>query len=42
MAENVIGASDEVDLSRRKFLTAATSATKAVKMVFAAIPFMAS
>jgi len=42
MAENVIGASDEVDLSRRKFLTAATSATGAVGVVFAAIPFVAS
>jgi ubiquinol-cytochrome c reductase iron-sulfur subunit len=42
MAENVIGASDEVDLSRRKFLTAATSATGALGVVFAAIPFVAS
>jgi ubiquinol-cytochrome c reductase iron-sulfur subunit len=42
MAENVLGASDEVDLSRRKFLTAATSATGAVGVVFAAIPFVAS
>jgi ubiquinol-cytochrome c reductase iron-sulfur subunit len=42
MAENVIGASDEVDLSRRKFLTAATSATGALGVVFAAVPFVAS
>jgi len=42
MAENVLGANDEVDLSRRKFLTAATSATGAVGVVFAAIPFVAS
>ena len=42
MAENVLGASDDVDLSRRKFLTAATSATGAVGVVFAAIPFVAS
>jgi ubiquinol-cytochrome c reductase iron-sulfur subunit len=42
MAENVLGANDEVDLSRRKFLTAATSVTGAVGVVFAAIPFVAS
>jgi len=42
MAENVLGANDEVDLSRRKFLTAATSATGAVGVVFAAVPFVAS
>jgi len=42
MAENVLGANEEVDLSRRKFLTAATSATGALGVVFAAIPFVAS
>jgi ubiquinol-cytochrome c reductase iron-sulfur subunit len=33
---------DEVDLSRRKFLTAATAATGAVGVVFAATPFVES
>jgi ubiquinol-cytochrome c reductase iron-sulfur subunit len=41
MADNVIVA-DEVDLSRRKFLTRATLATGAVGAVFAAVPFVES
>jgi ubiquinol-cytochrome c reductase iron-sulfur subunit len=35
-------ADGEVDLSRRKFLTAATAATGAVGVAFAAVPFLAS
>jgi ubiquinol-cytochrome c reductase iron-sulfur subunit len=42
MAENVVVGHDEVDLSRRKFLTTATVATGAVGTVFAAVPFIAS
>ena len=42
MAENVVGVYDDVDLSRRKFLTTATVATGAVGAVFAAVPFVAS
>ena len=41
MSDDVINAQD-VDLSRRKFLTAATVATGAVGAVFAAVPFVAS
>ena len=41
MSEDVINTQD-VDLSRRKFLTAATVATGAVGAVFAAVPFVAS
>lgn len=37
-----VAGSDEVDLSRRKFLTRATIATGAVGAVFAAIPFIES
>src|SRR5580700_11695568 len=37
-----VAAGDEVDLSRRKFLTRATVATGAVGAVFAAIPFIES
>ena len=43
MSEAVVGPEDqEVDQSRRKFLTVATSATAAVGVVFAATPFVAS
>jgi ubiquinol-cytochrome c reductase iron-sulfur subunit len=42
MAENVVVGDDEVDLSRRKFLTTATIATGAVGAAFAAVPFIAS
>ena len=42
MAENVAGMVEEVDLSRRKFLTTATAATGAIGVVFAAVPFVAS
>ena len=41
MSEDVINTPD-VDMSRRKFLTAATAATGAVGAVFAAVPFVAS
>src|ERR1700720_2458037 len=41
MADNVV-ADDEVDLSRRKFLTNATIATGAVGAVFVAVPFIES
>jgi ubiquinol-cytochrome c reductase iron-sulfur subunit len=37
-----VAGGDEVDLSRRKFLTRATIATGAVGVVFAAIPFIES
>jgi ubiquinol-cytochrome c reductase iron-sulfur subunit len=43
MADHAVTAGgDEVDLSRRKFLTRATIATGAVGAVFAAIPFIES
>ena len=42
MADQVVVADDEVDLSRRKFLTRATIATGAVGAVFAAVPFIES
>ena len=42
MAEHAIGADDEIDLSRRKFLTRATVATGAIGAVFAAVPFIES
>ena len=42
MAEHAVVAEDEVDLSRRKFLTRATIATGTVGAVFAAIPFIES
>lgn len=42
MADNVVGADDGVDLSRRKFLTNATIATGVVGAVFAAVPFVES
>jgi ubiquinol-cytochrome c reductase iron-sulfur subunit len=43
MAENVVVVgNDEVDQSRRKFLTVATAATGAVGAVFAAVPFISS
>jgi ubiquinol-cytochrome c reductase iron-sulfur subunit len=42
MAEHAVVAGDEVDLSRRKFLTRATIATGAVGAVFAAVPFIES
>lgn len=42
MAENVVVADDEVNLSQRKFLTTATIASGAVGAAFAAIPFIAS
>jgi ubiquinol-cytochrome c reductase iron-sulfur subunit len=42
MADHAVVADDEVDLSRRKFLTGATIATGAVGAVFAAVPFIES
>ncbi|HEY7963875.1 MAG TPA: ubiquinol-cytochrome c reductase iron-sulfur subunit [Steroidobacteraceae bacterium] len=42
MADHAVVADDEVDLSRRKFLTRATVATGAVGAVFAAVPFIES
>jgi len=42
MAEQAGVADDEVDLSRRKFLTRATIATGVVGAAFAAVPFVAS
>jgi ubiquinol-cytochrome c reductase iron-sulfur subunit len=42
MVDHAVVADDEVDLSRRKFLTRATIATGAVGAVFAAVPFIAS
>lgn len=42
MADHAVVAGDEIDLSRRKFLTTATIATGAVGTVFAAIPFIES
>jgi len=42
MADHAVVAGDEVDLSRRKFLTRATIATGAVGAVFAAVPFIES
>jgi ubiquinol-cytochrome c reductase iron-sulfur subunit len=41
MSDDVLNAQD-IDLSRRKFLIAATAATGAVGAVFAAVPFVAS
>jgi len=42
MADSTVVADDDVDLSRRKFLTRATIATGAVGAAFAAVPFIAS
>lgn len=42
MADHAVVADEEVDLSRRKFLTGATIATGAVGVVFAAVPFIES
>src|SRR2546430_10879060 len=42
MADHAVVAEDEVDLSRRKFLTRATIATGAVGTVLAAVPFIQS
>lgn len=42
MADHAVAADDEVDLSRRKFLTTATIATGAVGIAFAAVPFIES
>lgn len=42
MADQATLADDEVDLSRRKFLTRATIATGALGTVFAAVPFIES
>ena len=42
MADHAVVAEDEVDLSRRKFLTRATIATGAVGAAFAAVPFIES
>jgi ubiquinol-cytochrome c reductase iron-sulfur subunit len=42
MADHAVVADDDVDLSRRKFLTRATIATGAVGAVFAAVPFIES
>jgi len=42
MADQAVLADDEVDLSRRKFLTRATIATGALGTVFAAVPFVES
>src|ERR1700745_1608361 len=40
MADHAVVADDEVDLSRRKFLTRATIATGAVGAAFVAVPFI--
>ncbi len=42
MAESMVVANDDVDLSRRKFLTSATIGVGAVGAVLAAVPFVAS
>jgi ubiquinol-cytochrome c reductase iron-sulfur subunit len=42
MADQAVLADDEVDLSRRKFLTRATIATGALGTAFAAVPFIES
>jgi ubiquinol-cytochrome c reductase iron-sulfur subunit len=43
MSSSAVDTADgEVDVSRRKFLTAATAATGAVGVAFAAVPFLAS
>jgi ubiquinol-cytochrome c reductase iron-sulfur subunit len=42
MADHAVVADDEVDLSRRKFLTRATIATGAVGAAFVAVPFIES
>ena len=42
MAEHGVIADEEVDESRRKFLTRATTAVGAIGAVFAAVPFIAS
>ena len=42
MAENVVVAEQDVDQSRRKFLTTATISVGALGAVFAAVPFVAS
>jgi len=42
VAESMVVANDEVDLSRRKFLTSATIGVGAVGAVLAAVPFVAS
>jgi ubiquinol-cytochrome c reductase iron-sulfur subunit len=42
MADNAVVADEDVDLSRRKFLTRATVATGAVGAVFVAVPFIES
>jgi ubiquinol-cytochrome c reductase iron-sulfur subunit len=42
MVDHSVAADDNVDLSRRKFLTRATIATGAVGAVFAAVPFIES
>jgi len=42
MADDAVVGDDEVDLSRRKFLTRATIATGAVGAAFATVPFIAS
>ena len=42
MADHAVVADDEVDLSRRKFLTRATIATGAIGAAFAAVPFIES
>ena len=42
MADHAVVADEEVDLSRRKFLTSATIATGAVGAAFTAVPFIES
>src|SRR3974390_2604211 len=42
MADHAVVADDEVDLSRRKFLTRATIATGALGAAFATVPFIES
>jgi ubiquinol-cytochrome c reductase iron-sulfur subunit len=42
MAEDAVGSGDDTDLSRRKFLTAATVATGGVGAAFMLAPFIAS
>ncbi len=42
MSQSEVQPQEEVDVNRRKFLTAATTATGAVGVAFAAVPFIAS
>ena len=42
MSDAVTSSTEDVDVSRRKFLTAATAATGAIGVAFVATPFIAS